>query len=943
MLNLSARKTQVFIGGKDFSDCLISCLGSDNHLDQSGLISFSGTMVLGRAMSDAQVWNEAAQEWEYVYTYDESLDDRKNPTRFCRGVPVIINYSDTSLELQRHPRGALRILKSTYDDETKRLTLELSDLIGLLNFKEPTDPDKADNKSVEGKTAGQVSILLLAEAGITSVDSGALPTTRYNYPLNLSGSYLEAVGKILYANNCFGWIDRFEVFRVRQANIVGGGGGVAIVVGENELYYKRLDGAEAPVEKVIAAGDEILVTPTPATLSDYSEIIGTASSVSKDYEDFPIVIESVQKIEDWDAASKAKTVTTTTKRPFGLVVPETFWNKTPSGFVLSPLSGLITAEISIETSKFEGGKEGKLINKITEIYQPRATYLSEVKDARPDAIFFGIYSPVLVKKIIENFIYTDKNIIEKIISNTQEINIVILNGSDENWDAYAGLPPEVLVPSEKITQKWKQINRNTWEYSSSSQKALVKVNKDLVKYQEGSEVISNKLNLIPNPENNVRRSSNSGQEQPPATERRPPECTTESKQIKAEQMFSDGCANNLKPRERTFTVDMLAGKLQPILSSTEVSSIETDGGEAKEQLKAIALREGRLLRGRDKGQQVATNLQDCLFNYYPLYPVNCKEPDGTVHAYLADGCSWSLSASRALFSCDGVWVGTYTNNPEISEGVAPEGDLIKPYLEPIVVEFGLGIGFDATSYSYPLEKEPIIAEFGLGISFNPRLIHPIIAEFGLGIGFNPEAIPPIKESITAEFGLGMGFDYIKTYFSNANATPHGSFGMDQIIFDYEDDSSIDLGDIGFDFPFYGINYRTNIYIGSNSYVTFGYSSTNFASITRSFPGRGIFIYPGDRAWYACFVKAETTKFTIRFEGYTKNFDFDPLAWEVVLFVDGTIMVIPEACPVDTIKYFITSGDGIIYTDFLSSFTSGNSLVFTPDSGTYIMQEGSYLL
>ena len=80
MLNLSARKVQILIGGADFSSCLVSLQGSDDHVNSgNGLITFNGQMVLGKSQG-----------------FNQSLDDRKNPTRYCRGVQVLVSIANTT-------------------------------------------------------------------------------------------------------------------------------------------------------------------------------------------------------------------------------------------------------------------------------------------------------------------------------------------------------------------------------------------------------------------------------------------------------------------------------------------------------------------------------------------------------------------------------------------------------------------------------------------------------------------------------------------------------------------------------------------------------------------------------------------------------------------------------------------------------------------------------
>ncbi len=716
-VNASARIARILIGNKDFSSCLISFQGSDSHLDQSGLISFTGSITLGRSLG-----------------FDESLDDRKNPTRFCRGTKVIISIADSTGTLQRHPRGTLRILTPKYELESQRLTLEVGDLIALLNFKEPTDPDKADNKSLEGKTAGAIITTLLGLAGIGAV-AGTLPSTIYNYPLNLSGSYLQSVGKLLYANNMFGWIDENEVFQVRNANIIGGGSGVSLVIGENEIWYKRLDGVESPCEIIKATGTEMIVRPTPDYLEDTSEEYASASTVSKDYGNFTIVIQKTKTVREWKKGQHKLIVTTSTDKPFGLVIPETFWNK-DGEFVLSPLLSLIDSETIVETSYFEEKQECKLKSKETKIYQPRATYLAEFKDAKPKTYYFGSTNTLnLIKSIRETYEYDIKDRLKKITTKVSELEISILNGTDENWSEWI-FPPEDLVQSEYTVQEWKELNKDNWNYRSSSYQCLVRVKSELVKYQTDSKVISNKLNLIY--ATGESRTSNSGQEVPPAPERCPTELNYEENNIEEKALFADTCASDLKQRERTFNVEFLSGRQEPSLRPGEVV-IYAQGGSgtvASNQLQAIAQKEGRLLQGRYKGQELAMAIVDEIFNYYPLYPIQATEPDGTIQNYLADGCSWVVSQTRALWSCDGIWVGTTIS-----------GAIVRHYTEPQLAYLGLGLGIEFKSYPYLLETITNFIQLGMAQGTQWSSGFSLVLGMGLGSVWSGDFISLYWESL----------------------------------------------------------------------------------------------------------------------------------------------------------------------------------------------------
>ena len=83
-------------------------------------------------------------------------------------------------------------------------------------------------------------------------------------------------------------------------------------------------------------------------------------------------------------------------------------------------------------------------------------------------------------------------------------------------------------------------------------------------------------------------------------------------------------------------------------------------------------------------------------------------------------------------------------------------------------------------------------------------------------------------------------------------------------------SSVDDNYVGFTlpFPFYlqGVNYQSN-YIGSNSYITFGFASTAYLSLSATNPGRGLLVQAADNSYQRVYIGQETaTSYRIRYEG-----------------------------------------------------------------------------
>ncbi|MEH2067918.1 MAG: hypothetical protein V7K47_07080 [Nostoc sp.] len=682
-VNVSARSTRILIGAKDFSSCFVSFQGSDSHLDQSGLIAFTGSITLGRSLG-----------------FDESLDDRKN-SRFFRGQVITIEIQDSQGIFRKHPRGALRIISPKYSDDSQRLTIDVGDLISLLNFREPTDPSKMEIKLGQNTTAGQIIQRLLLAAGITAI-GGILPNTIINYPINLSGSYLANAGKILYANNLFGWIDKNEVFQIRPANIAAVTPAVTVIIGRDEVWYKRLDSAESPCDIVKAVGRCTIIRPTTFR-DDTTEQYGAATLVDKSAGSNTITIKSTTIKENWLPGQKLLITTTTTKQPIGLVIPKELLNS--SGSKLQ----LIKSEVKVETSYYEQDAEGKLKKKTTLTNGLLAPAILEFAKIKTN-YFFNIFSLTESYKDSYSYEYDVKDRLRKVVTEVSEIAGNLLSGTEEDWSKWI-FPPNFLTQAESKTETWEETSKDIWEYEYYTYQPLIKVKPDLA--EVGSETgtqgpTSNKLDLLY--ADGSRQTSNSGQLAPPAPEREPAPFTAEEEDLEEKVTFLIlGGNSNLRPRERVFTVECLASVTKPGLKRGEVT-VSLGTTQANNQLRAIAQREGRLQWGRYKGQQIAVALSDIWFDYHPLFEIKSVEKDGTQQAFLADGCSWVVGQTRVLVSCDAIWLGSWQATPSLEPYVAP------PYYEVPTLDFGLGMGASFNSYAYQLTSTPHTTQAGLGLA-----------------------------------------------------------------------------------------------------------------------------------------------------------------------------------------------------------------------------------
>ena len=188
-------------------------------------------------------------------------------------------------------------------------------------------------------------------------------------------------------------------------------------------------------------------------------------------------------------------------------------------------------------------------------------------------------------------------------------------------------------------------------------------------------------------------------------------------------------------------------------------------------------------------------------------------------------------------------------------------------------------------------------------------------------------------------------------YSTAIVSTQGRTGLTTIVSALADDANITIGDIGFDFPLYGALYRSNIFAGSNGYLTFGFGTNAYSSLSLTNPGRALMVMAADRSWLYVGVQQSTGSFRTRWEGQTGSSTGTSMVWEATLFANGVIQLVfglnmPNNGGVKT----FTKGDGAVYTDYLPTNTlyvndgGAYSLVFTPNDAagnSHTVQVGSY--
>lgn len=178
--------TRLLIGGTDYSNELVSFNVSDDSIINSSIVQTTGDIVLlqspnGRPVND--------------YT----------GTLFPIGSLVILDIKQPNGEYIRHPRGFLYVLQSSYDAQTKEMTLSVGcGLAVAIEFEDKTN-DLA--KNLINQFIPTDLINKLPHEQVLNINS----TDNIEFNLGLFADCLKAQGKVVYQDK-FGYIQLVDIF-----------------------------------------------------------------------------------------------------------------------------------------------------------------------------------------------------------------------------------------------------------------------------------------------------------------------------------------------------------------------------------------------------------------------------------------------------------------------------------------------------------------------------------------------------------------------------------------------------------------------------------------------------------------------------------------------------------------------------------------------------------
>ena len=615
------------IGGSDYTGSLVSWVCSDSSANKNGLISTTGTLILGQVPGG----------------YDAEDYDRDN---FKRGVPVILEVTYPDTTVARHPRGLLYVLSTSYDPEENRLTVDIGCRLSLA-------------KLTDDVTA------LIALSPIT------LDATQQTYS-NVSAAFASA-GQYLYQNNQ-GNLVSGTFFQGDTTASVTAGDWVS-VLGVTALSVKPLAGTN-PIPDQINLSYRV---PADTIASDESGKIVEDITESYYYITYPAVV--YERVGDGFDSSYTGTESTGQTSSCGNTPAQPADNGTPScteGYqtVQSPY---ILPATRIETRRSEYSAPGGQLSRVyTKIQGPaleangqyfsdkyaycRATWATacQPNGACP---FDGETFITLSYQEQLNYYGTANELIKTV---TDTYNTTLSGAQPFNWRSGVvnGAPQDFTTLS--LTDMYRVSSViSEYSYSENQNKQETTTYTSVTSRQSG---ITGDIDALSGIKTFTRRTS-----------------TT----ISTSPLIPDLVNNSTtSTRDKTVTLRLYTGRYQEppdesgpyvLEEQIPVPLLFTDQADIDDAVNAYSNYLERFVKGDAYGLQIGEALrEDIGTGWHPGMPFRYYDASkGRTIAMRMDATNWGVDGEGSALVTNGIWIGesngTVTVNRNLVGDSRPDG------------------------------------------------------------------------------------------------------------------------------------------------------------------------------------------------------------------------------------------------------------------------------
>jgi hypothetical protein len=584
-------------------DELVDLVLSTNLLDTSapdGRISWSGTAT-----------------FTYVTDTAISLDSRStagSPSGaqiWARGNRLNLSIADSGGTLRSFPCALyISSIPNPPNPPNNTISIELADLLEADNFPQ-VEGDKAG--VTEGTSTDRKAIIdtILADVGLPAV-AGA--DTLSVYPLTKSPqktdvlAWVNFCGKLAASAGYLFWISSTNT-RLTPINFNQAAPKFSLTIGEDEASFEFTNQSERPPETLIVTGTgyntEEGVFPRTSETWFYTTKGALVNSGDTD-----VVVGRYESVTE----SLIGNTLTITKL---VQVPRIVINPSSSSFSYS----LRTAIRSVETRRYSSVTGSLSSVSISEEWAKG--WINKVVGS--EEFSTDLLNTINYRTTKINFQYSGVTGLLTDVTTTVDSIRASLG---------ANLTPATTeFRSAEIIEKWRKKGRDVWRY-------------DRLESRSAQEIYNGEIGdmspyaLVPDEQRSQSFQTNTGEANPPQTERKPESINSDLVQYSGLANFTPISGTEAK-QTKTDTVELPGGFCSSDAQCTEIANLL-----------------GKIRHGRSLAAQYTGPIPDWFLTSYEPLPRVDVTLGGITTAYLADGISIALDGTEAAFSAYLIEIGT---------------------------------------------------------------------------------------------------------------------------------------------------------------------------------------------------------------------------------------------------------------------------------------------
>lgn len=613
------RAAALTIGGQDYTSSFVELQVSDVSAFKNGLITTSGTLILGQRPGQADIQD-----------YNRNI--------FKRGTLVTLDITEPGGVAYRHPRGHLYVLTVSYDVEAEQLVVEVGCRLALAYL--------IDDES---------TVLPLVP----------VPLDPAQQTIQSCSASFASAGMILYQDNQ-GNLQSRKFFGTDGTGGIEAGDFVS-VLGETALSVAPLSGGNA-IPDVIRLSYQ---TPLNALASDEPVRETTDVVTSKYYIDYPAVAYTrVPESDIGEACLPAKEVVADDcggnlappgNEELGIpgeqedILCECQWSSERTAVFL-PATKVVTTKTNYggpagQTSYQLTEERGPLVEANSQFYADLYAYCKRIYGyaCKPGGgCRYEGMDNALLSRTTTVYTYNKKdNSLQKTIQETYRIKLSVAtpdnwrsgvnNGIPQNFQSnFANKNDNLYLDTAVITEYSKENNLNKQETTTYRSIASVGVN---------SGVSLNAYKGIKTVETRVSSSNVTNDIKPDATVSPTTQTTEQTTRI---PLYTN---SYITPPAEAGDYELKESIPVPLLSTNE-SQVDTWVNDYSDYLT-------RFIKGDLYGLQIGESMRsEIVDGWYPGRPFRYADTQNNkIVAMRMDACTWGVTPEEAVVVTNGIWNG----------------------------------------------------------------------------------------------------------------------------------------------------------------------------------------------------------------------------------------------------------------------------------------------